>query len=85
MVSFMCHHSKINRTVQCESCKLILEERFASDLTEYHAITQTEEVQCVVGPDHLHKYLVDVCYHSDSHMSSERTMAFLTHRRLCIA
>lgn len=31
-----------------------------SDLTEYHAITQTEEVHCVVSPDHLHNYLVDV-------------------------
>lgn len=52
--------SKVNRTIQCETCKLILEERCISDLAEYHAVTQTEEVHCVVAPDHLHNFLVDV-------------------------
>eukprot|EP00177_Eucheuma_denticulatum_P002844 GFKZ01005095.1.p1 GENE.GFKZ01005095.1~~GFKZ01005095.1.p1 ORF type:complete len:713 (-),score=123.00 GFKZ01005095.1:445-2583(-) len=50
---------KVNRTVQCESCDMVLEERCITDLTEYYATTQTEEVQCVVTADHMHNNIVD--------------------------
>lgn len=51
---------KINRTIQCNKCKLVVEERCVNDLYEYHAVTQTEEVHCVVSPDFLESHIVDV-------------------------
>lgn len=38
---------------------MVLEERCITDLTEYYATTQTEEVQCVVTADHMHNNIVD--------------------------
>lgn len=56
---FLCAFRKVSRAIQCAQCKSILEERCLSDLTEYHVISQTEEVHCVVTPDFLHSHIVD--------------------------
>lgn len=57
-----CHCRKATRAVQCNACKFILEEPAISDLVEYHATTQAEELHCVVTPDFLSTHIVDVSF-----------------------
>lgn len=49
----------MNRTVQCVSCKCVVEEYCNHDLTEYYVTTHSEELHCVVSPDFLRKHIVD--------------------------
>ncbi|KAJ8907742.1 hypothetical protein NDN08_007848 [Rhodosorus marinus] len=64
-----------NRTTQCTDCRTVLEER-CSDLMEYCAWTDTEEVHCVVAPDFLSKDLIDEDIEEDPYCTRGFVTAF---------
>lgn len=53
------HDRQLNRSVQCKSCKCIVEEYCSHDISEYYITTHAEELHCVVAPDFLRKHIVD--------------------------